>query len=64
MGRRLNMVLRLCGMFGFGYSITGAFVVAVDGERLLSAAHVGVAVVFFVSVLMLKGGEARRRERL
>ena len=60
----VNLVLRLLAMFGFGGSIVQAFVNAVEGDWIMSAAFVGVAAVWLVAARMFAKADRLRRRRM
>ena len=60
----VNLVLRLLAMFGFGSSAAQAFVKAVEGDWIMSAAFAGIAAVWLVAAQMFAKADRLRRRRM
>ena len=60
----LNFVLRMVAMFGFGSSVVQAFVNAVEGDWIRSAAFAGVAVAWLVAAQMFAEADRLRQRRV
>ena len=59
----VNFALRLLAMFGFGSSAVQAFVNAVEGDWIMTAAFVGTAVAWLVAAQMFAKADRLRQRR-